>query len=89
MPPAKQVWFGMKLTPEQKRKIKQLAQREGLSAKQAVLQAVEQALGIGRYPEAQPGSFLEGLEDLVGSVGSESDPIDLASNPKHMEGFGR
>ena len=89
MPLKKQVWFGMKVTPEQKRRIKNLARREGISAKEAVLQAVEHALGSDRYATPQPGSFLEGQEDLVGSVGSESGPVDLASNPRHMEGFGQ
>lgn len=34
----------MRLTPEEKRKIERLASREGLSAKDAVLHAVEQVL---------------------------------------------
>ncbi len=85
---AEQVWFGMKLTPEQKEKIKRLAAREGTSAKEAVLRAVEDALGA-EVPPAKPGSFLEGIEDLIGSVGTEEGPVDLASNPKHLEGFGR
>ena len=85
---AEQVWFGMKLTPEQKQKIKRLAEREGTSAKEAVLRAIDEALGM-EIPPARPGSFLEGIEDLVGSVGNEEGPVDLASNPKHMDGFGR
>ena len=83
------VWFGMKVTPEQKKKIKQLAKREGLSAKQAVVLAVEQALEKGEAVLPQPGSFLEGLEDLAGSVGTVEGPVDLASHPRHLEGFGR
>jgi hypothetical protein len=82
---AKQVWFGMKLTPEQKRKIKRLAEREGTSAKEAVLRLVEQALVAAPVP-APPGSFLSGIEDIVGTV---EGPVDLASNPRYMEGFGR
>ncbi len=85
---AEQVWFGMKLTPEQKEKIKRLAEREGTSAKEAVLRAIDEALGM-EIPPARPGSFLEGIEDLVGSVGTEEGPVDLASNPKHMDGFGQ
>ena len=85
---AEQVWFGMRLTPEQKEKIKRLAAREGTSAKEAVLRAVEDALGT-EVPSAKPGSFLEGIEDLIGSVGTEEGPVDLASNPKHLEGLGR
>lgn len=82
---AKQVWFGMKVTPEQKRKIKRLAEREGTSAKEAVLRLVEQALAEEPV-NAPSGSFLSGIEDLIGSV---EGPVDLASNPKYMEGFGR
>lgn len=82
---SKPVWFGMKLTPEQKRKIKRLAEREGTSAKEAVLRLVEQALA-DEPPAAPSGSFLEGIEDLIGSV---EGPADLSSNPKYLEGFGR
>lgn len=81
----KVVWFGMKLTPEQKRKIKRLAEREGTSAKEAVLRLVEQALA-DEARKAPAGSFLEGIEDLIGSV---EGPADLSSNPKYLEGFGR
>ena len=80
-----QVWFGMKLTPQQKRRIKLLAQQRGTSAKQAIMNLVDEAL-TPRRQKAPSGSFLEGLEDLVGSVEA---PADLSSNPKHMDGFGR
>lgn len=79
------VWFGMKVTPEEKQKIKKLAERRGTSQKAAVLEAVERELAEEDLPEAQPGSFLEGIEDLVGSV---EGPPDLSTNPKYMEGFG-
>ena len=88
MPQPHLVWFGMKLTPEQKLKIKRLADREGTSAKEAVMSLVEQALQSDA-PKPQPGSFLEAVEDLVGTIGTEDDPTDLATNPLHMEGFGR
>ncbi len=82
---SKTVWFGMKVTPAQKRKIKTLAEREGTSAKEAVLRLVEQALSDDKL-EAPDGSFLSGIEDFIGSI---EGPSDLASNPKYMEGFGR
>lgn len=81
----KPVWFGMKVTPEQKRKIKHLAEREGTSAKDAVLRLVEQALAPETI-EAQEGSFLSGIETLIGSV---EGPSDLSTNSKYMEGFGK
>ena len=85
------VWFGMKVTPEQKRKIKRLAERRGLSQKEAVMRLVEEALGeeapaAPKPFKAQPGSFLDGIEHLVGST---EGPGDLSTNPKYMEGFGR
>ena len=89
MAQAKYSWFGMKLTPAEKQKIKQLAEREGLTAKQAILRAVDKALAAESLPSLQPGSFLEGIEDLVGSVDSDESPVDLASNPKHLQGLGR
>ncbi len=85
MSPPETVWFGMKLTPEQKRKIKRLAEREGTSAKEAVLRLVEKALAQD-LPDTPDGSFLEGIEALIGSV---EGPTDLSSNPEHLEGFGR
>ena len=44
MKPAKPIRFSMRLTPEEKRKIERLATREGLSAKEAILHAIEQVL---------------------------------------------
>ena len=85
----KYVWFGMKVTPEQKQKIKRLAQRHGLSAKETMMKLVDEALA-GEQPDkpvkVRPGSFLEGIEDIVGAG---EGPPDLATNPKYMEGFGR
>jgi hypothetical protein len=86
---AKHSWFGMKLTPAERQKIERLAKREGLTAKQAILRAVDKALEGDSLPSPQPGSFLENIEDLVGSVDSDEGPIDLASNPKHLQGLGR
>jgi len=79
------VWFGMKLTPEQKAKIKRLAQKEATTAKHALLQLVDRALAeTGQAP--RPGSFLDGIEHLVGSV---EGPEDLSTNPSRMRDFGR
>lgn len=78
------VWFGMKVTPAQKGRIKRLARAEGTTAKEAVLRLVDAALDKREEPP-KPGSFLHGIENLVGSV---SGPVDLSSNPDHMRGFG-
>ena len=79
------VWFGMKLTPEQKAKIKRLAKREQTTAKHAILDLVDRSLQSAEG-EARPGSFLDGLQDLVGSV---EGPEDLSTHARHMEKFGR
>lgn len=79
------VWFGMMVTPEQKRKIRRLAEREGTSAKQAVLRLIDDALATDGI-DAPQGSFLSGIEHIVGSVEGPPDP---ASNSKYMNGFGR
>lgn len=79
------VWFGMKLTPEEKAEIKELARQQGTSAKQAVMALVETA--VNQEPVRAPkGSFLEGIEDIVGSVEGVR---GLSTNPRHMEDFGK
>ena len=79
------VWFGMKVTPEQKARIRRLAQREGTTAKEAILRLVDGALEEPNQP-ARVGSFLDGIEHLVGCLDG---PSDLATNPDHMQGFGK
>lgn len=79
------VWFGMKVTPEQKKQIKQLAKRKGLSAKETVMRLVEDALQESEISVPQ-NSFLSGIEEIIGSVEGSS---DLSTNPAHMKGFGR
>lgn len=79
------VWFGMKVTPTQKARIKRLAQQRGTTAKEAILRLVDHALETS--PEApRGGSFLDGIEPLIGSV---SGPADLSSSQEHMRDFGR
>lgn len=75
----------MKLTPEQKEKIKLLARRRGVSQKQAVMDLVEQQ--ASQLPDSAPDdSFLNGIEHLSGSVNG---PEDLSTNPDYMAKFGR
>lgn len=78
-------WFGMKLTPAQKDKIRTLADRRGVSQKEAVMELVDEAVEDEPI-EAEPDSFLEAAGNLVGSV---EGPDDLATNPKYMEEYGR
>lgn len=81
----KQVWFGMKLTPEERQKITRLAEQHGTSAKEAVMRLIDDALSHEQI-EIQPGSFLDGIEEIIGSV---EGPPDLSTNPKYLDGFGR
>ena len=81
----KHVWFGMKVTPAEKRKIEKLAEREGTSQKAVVMGLVEEATHEYTAENPRPGSFLEATRDLCGSV---EGPIDLSTNPKYMEGYG-
>lgn len=81
----KTVWFGMKLTPEQKEKIRTLARRRGVSQKRAVLDLIEKEVDDEKV-EPVSGSFYERNKDLIGVA---EGPGDLSTNPKYMEGFGR
>ncbi len=75
----------MKLTPEQKEKIKILARRRGVSQKQAVLDLVEQE--TREFSETAPEkSFLNGIEHLSGAADG---PDDLSTNPDYLDGFGQ
>ena len=81
----KTVWFGMKVTPEEKEKIKHLAKSRGVSQKHAVLQLVDQALA---KEEKQPkeGSFYEKFKDHIGTF---EGPSVLSTNPEYLRGFGQ
>ena len=82
-------WFGMRVTPTQKEKIKRLAERRGTTQKAAVLEAVERELAEDGAEEAQPESALEQIADLVGVEADSDAPTDLSTNPKHMEDYGK
>lgn len=79
------VWFGMKLTPEEKAKIKMLAERKGVSQKEAVMSLVNEEI-VEYEVEAKPGSTLEKLEEYIGII--EDGPSDRSTNPKYLEGLG-
>jgi len=82
----KTAWFGMKVTPEQKEKIKKLARRRGVSQTQAILDLVEKELEAEKETIIpKEGSFFERNKDLCGVF---EGPGDLSTNPKYMEGFG-
>lgn len=69
-------------------RLAELARRRGVSKSVLVREAIEakiaaEAEGAGR----RPASLLEALGDSVGSIASGK--RDLASNKKHLRGFGR
>jgi hypothetical protein len=70
------VWFGMKLTPAQKRKIERLAERKGTTQKDAVMRLVDEAFEPVPF-KARRGSILERIEELVGSI---EGPRDLSTS---------
>lgn len=81
----KTVWFGMKVTPEQKEKIRRLARQRGVTQKRAILDLVEKE--VKEEPiKAKSGSFLDRNRDLWG-IGEG--PGDASTNPKYMEGYGQ
>lgn len=82
-------WFGMRLTPAQKEKIEQLAEQKGSTQKAAVLEAIERELSDEDTVEAQPGSALEQIADLVGVERDSDAPTDLSINPEHMDDYGK
>lgn len=80
-------WFGMKLTPAEKQKIKDLAKQRGTSQKEAVMEAVDKE--IKKEPlKGEPDSIYERNKHLFEQSGSGLG--DVSSNPeKYMETFGR
>lgn len=78
------VWFGMKLTPEEKRKIELLAERKGVSQKEAVMSLVNEVV-VEYKVEPKPGSLLEKMQKYIGVI---EGPGDLSTNPKYLEGLG-
>ncbi len=75
----------LKLPAQLDARLSGIARRRGVAGKSALIrEAVE------RFVEAESGgragSLLESLGDLCGTV---EGPADLATNPKHLEGFGR
>lgn len=75
----------MKLTPEQKEKIRKLAEKRGVTQKQAVMDLIEEKTQEEPI-EPRRGSFLERNRHLWG--GGNSKKGDLSTNPEHLKNFG-
>jgi hypothetical protein len=65
-------------------RLRALAREKGQS--QAMLLREGLALRLEKESSRMPGSVLDLVNDLVGSVAG---PRDLGSNPRHLRGFGR
>ncbi len=78
-------WFGMKLTPQEKDKIRLLAKKKGLTLKEAVMSAVNEEL-VEYKITPKPGSILEKMQHIVGIA---EGPEDLSSNPEYLEDIGK
>jgi predicted transcriptional regulator len=71
--PSDRIPITIEITPEQKQSLERLAEQQGVSFEDAVRAAIEHEIAVSSAngdgtPEAEPGSFLDGLEHLVGSV---------------------
>ncbi|MEX0779696.1 MAG: hypothetical protein WD491_11785 [Balneolales bacterium] len=73
-------WLNMRLTPREKARIIRLARGRGYTTKGFILDLVNQEEEKQNIRlEAQPGSFLDGIEDIIGSA---SGPGDLSTSPE-------
>lgn len=78
------VWFGMKLTSEEKARIERLADLEGLNQKEAVLNAVHDRL-VSYESVPVKGTLAEKMMKYAGVVKGEK---DLSVNKDHLAGYG-
>ncbi len=74
----------IKVPPELDERVARLAKQKGASRSDVVREALDRYL---QDPEAVKGSIVERAGKLVGSL--HGGPRDLASNPRHLKGFGQ
>lgn len=78
-------WFGMKVSPEEKRKIKDLAKRRRMSQSELILSLVEQ-----NFVEQNELSEGNQLFDLIGEfIGVGEGPPDASTNSKYFDEYGK
>lgn len=80
----KSEWFGMKVTPEEKRKIKELAKRRKMSQSELIIDLVNKE-SLNENSDQQKQSLLDIVGELAGIYEA---PPDLSTNKKYMEGYG-
>ena len=76
----------VKIPSQLERELRQLSAREHRPRSEVVRQAIQEYIS-NHTPSAPPASALEQAGDLVGCF--TGGPTDLASNPRHLDGFGR
>lgn len=76
--------ISLKITEEVDRRVAAVAHRAGTSKSAIIREAIEERLSNTPHPAM--ASFLDLAGDLVGCI---SGADDLASNPEHLEGYGR
>jgi len=79
------VWFGMKLTPEEKTRIQLLSKLEGRSQKESVMNAVNEKI-IEYDVKVETGSILEQIRSHSGLVTDKN--AEVSTNKKYLEGYG-
>lgn len=75
----------MKLTPEEKQKIEKLAEIQGITQKEAVMNAVNEGL-VSYKITPRKNSMLDKMQHLVGKADG---PEDLSTNSAYLEDFGQ
>lgn len=79
------VWFGMKVTLQEKKRIQKLAKMQGYNQKTAVMQAVEDKLAT--YDVKYTGtSIYSDIESYLGVIDGEP---DLSTNKDYLSDFGK
>ena len=76
--------ISLKLPDELHAKLEQVSKQRGAAKSDVIRDALELYLADGK--NGRPLSIAELAADLVGSI---EGPPDLATNPKHMRGFGK
>lgn len=79
--------YRIRLRPDQRRTIEQLAERDQISVEDVILRAVDQVLaalpGDSQYPAGTP---FHGLDHLLDEVGDG--PEDLSTNKAYLDDIG-
>ena len=78
------VWFGMKVTPDEKEKIKKLAEHYNISQKEAVMNLVEDRVAdISTYSTVGKKSRMLQFAGII-----DGEPT-LSTDKSHLEDYGR